>query len=100
MKSRDCLRNTVVIDLPPEPEVTEALETAITMARQHPERDMVIDFTRVSVVTSASLSKLLQLRKIVRDTGGSLVLRNMTPLTSGIFTVTGLDELFEFGDRS
>jgi len=100
MGIQDHTGNTAIVDLPPEPDMTEELETVITMVRQHVDRDVVIDFTNVGIATSLSLSRLLQLRKIMHDNGRSLVLRNVAPITRGIFSVVGFDELFEFCDRT
>ncbi len=99
MTIQDHTGNRVIVALPPEPDVTEGLETIIAMVRQHADRDVVIDFTNVGVVTSAGLSRLLQLRKTMHDNGHSLVLRNVAPITHGIFSTVGFDELFEFCDR-
>ncbi len=98
MGIQDHTGNTVIVDLPPEPQMTEDLEAVITMVRQHAARDVVIDFTHAGIVTSLSLSRLLQLRKIMRDNGRSLVLRHVAPITRGIFSTVGFDELFQFCD--
>lgn len=100
MRIQDDAGNTVIVDLPPEPDMTEELETVIAMVRQQVDRDVAIDFTNVGVVTSSSLSRLLQLRKIMHDNGRRLVLCNVAPMTHGIFSVVGFDELFEFCDRT
>lgn len=98
MRIQEHTDNTIIIELPPEQDITEELEAVITMVRQHAERDVVIDFTSVGIVTSAGLSRLLQLRKMMRDNGHSLVLRSVAPITQGIFSTVGFDELFEFCD--
>ncbi len=60
--------------------------------------DMVVDFSSVDIVTSSSLSKLLKLRKLTGDCGHRLVFCSVAPATKGIFTVTGLDGVFELAD--
>jgi len=100
MRIHEHADNTVIIDLPPEPGMTEELETVITMVRQRVDRDVAIDFTNIGIVTSSSLSRLLQLRKMMHDNGRSLVLCNVAPITRGIFSTIGFDELFEFCDRT
>ena len=98
MGIQDHTGNTVIVDLPPEPDMTEELETVIRMVRQHVDRDVVIDFTNVGIMLSLGLSRLLQLRKITDDNGRSLVLCSVAPVTRGVFSVVGLDGLFEFRD--
>ncbi|MHC4075457.1 MAG: STAS domain-containing protein, partial [Planctomycetota bacterium] len=57
--------------------------------------DVVVDFSSVDIVTSSSLSKLLKLRKLLADCSHKLVFCNVAAATKGIFTVTGLDGIFE-----
>ena len=97
MNVQDHAERAIVVSLPPDPRTTETLETVVETA-QRVNQDVVIDFASVSIMTSSSLSRLLQLRKIVRGNGRSLVLLNVTPLTRGVFSAVGLDDLFEFRD--
>jgi hypothetical protein len=41
----------------------------------------------------------LQLRQLLADSGHQLTLRNVAAATKGIFTVTGLDAIFELVDN-
>jgi anti-anti-sigma factor len=59
---------------------------------------VVIDFSKVDIITSSSLSKLLRLKKLMSDCGHRLIFCNVAPATKGIFTVTGLDDVFEIVD--
>jgi anti-anti-sigma factor len=88
----------LTIDLVPEPEMGTELENAINLVRCGGDCDVVVDFSSVDIVTSSSLSKLLKLRKLVGDCGRRLVLCNTVTATRGIFSVTGLDGVFEFAD--
>ena len=88
----------LLVDLPAEPEMGEELKTATQMARDRGDCEVVIDFSKVDIVTSSSLSKLLRLKKLLSDCGHRLVFCNVAPATKGIFTVTGLDGIFEIVD--
>lgn len=90
--------NVILVNLAAEPYMGEELATAITLAAEHPDKDVVIDFSDVAIVTSSSLSKLLKLRKTLFDNGRRLVLCSMSPKTKQIFKLTGLDGVFEFLD--
>lgn len=88
----------ILVDLPAEPEMGEELKTITQMARDRGDCEVVIDFSKVDIVTSSSLSKLLRLKKLMSDCGHRLVFCNVAPATKGIFTVTGLDGIFEIVD--
>jgi len=88
----------ILVDLPAEPEMGEELKTITEMVRNRGDCEVVVDFSKVDIVTSSSLSKLLRLRKLVGDCGHRLVFCTVAPATKGIFTVTGLDGVFEIVD--
>jgi len=88
----------LLVELPQEPELGDELKTVTEMVRDRGDCDVVVDFSSVDIVTSSSLSKLLRLRKLLVDCGHRLVFCNVAPATKGIFTVTGLDGIFELAD--
>jgi anti-anti-sigma factor len=90
--------NIVLVDLPQEPEMGDELKAVTEIMRDRGDCDLVVDFSAVDIVTSSSLSKLLKLRKLVGDCGHRLVFCSVAPATKGIFTVTGLDGVFELAD--
>jgi len=88
----------VLVDLPPEPEMGEELKTVTQIARDRGDCEVVVDFSKVDIITSSSLSKLLRLKKLMTDCNHRLIFCNVAPATKGIFTVTGLDGIFEIVD--
>lgn len=90
--------NIILVDLPQEPNMGDELKTITDMVRDRGDCDVVVDFSSVDIVTSSSLSKLLKLRKLLVDCGHRLIFCNVAPATRGIFTVTGLDGIFELAD--
>jgi len=88
----------ILVDLPPEPNMGDEIKTVTGVTRDRGDCDVVVDFSSVDIVTSSSLSKLLKLRKLLADCGHRLVFCNVAPATKGIFTVTGLDGIFEVAD--
>ena len=88
----------VLVDLPQEPEMGDELKAVTEIIRDRGDCDLVVDFSSVDIVTSSSLSKLLKLRKLTGDCGHRLVFCSVAPATKGIFTVTGLDGVFELAD--
>jgi len=90
--------DVILVDLPQEPEIGEELKTVTEIVRDRGDCDVVIDFSLVDIATSSSLSKLLKLRKLLADCGHRLIFCSVAPATRGIFTVTGLDGIFEITD--
>lgn len=88
----------ILVELPMEPQSGEELRAVMEIVRDRGDCDVVIDFTGVDIITSSSLSALLRLRKLVGDCGHRLVFCNVAPATKGVFTVTGLDGVFEIVD--
>ncbi len=88
----------ILVDLPQEPELGDELKTVTEAVRDRGDCEVVIDFSDVDIITSSSLSKLLKLRKLVGDCGHRLVFCSVAPATKGIFTITGLDGIFEMVD--
>jgi anti-anti-sigma factor len=98
MGIQDWSDDVILVDLPQEPHMGDELKTVIEIIRDRGNCDAVVDFSSIDIVTSSSLSKLLKLRKLLADCGHKLVLCNVAPATKGIFTVTGLDGVFELVD--
>jgi anti-anti-sigma factor len=88
----------IFVDLPREPRMRNELKTLIEIVRDRGDCDVVVDFTVVDIMTSTSISGLLRLRKLLADCGHRLIFCNVPPATRGVFSVVGLDEVFEFAD--
>jgi anti-sigma B factor antagonist len=56
----------------------------------------VIDFSHIDVVGGACLAGLLEVRRLLHDGGHKLTLCGVAPAIRGVFTITRLDDLFEF----
>jgi len=98
MGIQDWSEDIILVDLPQEPEMGDELKTVTEMVRDRGNCEVVIDFSSVDIITSSSISKLLKLRKLLTDCGHRLVFCSVAAATRGIFTVTGLDGIFEFAD--
>ena len=60
--------------------------------------DVVIDFSNVDVVTSSGISNLMIMRELLREHNRQLILCSVSASTMGVFTIAGLEEVFEFAD--
>lgn len=91
-------KNAVLVDLPPEPQMRDKIKAVTKLIHKRADHDIVMDFTSVDIMATPSISGLLRLRKLLADCGHQLILRNVAVATRGIFTITGLDGVFEFAD--
>ncbi len=60
--------------------------------------DVVIDFSNVEILHSSSISNLMILRELLHERECQLILCSVSPSIMSVFTVAGLDKLFEFVD--
>ena len=98
MGIQDWSEDIILVDLPAEPEMGDELQTVTGIVRDRGNCDVVVDFSNVDIVTSSSLSKMLKLRKLLNDCGHRLVFCGVPAATKGIFTITGLEGIFEIAD--
>lgn len=88
----------ILAELPAEPQIGDELKTIIEIVRDRGDCDVVVDFSNVDIITSSSLSGLLKLHKLLTDCEHKIIFCNVAAATKGVFTVTGLDGIFEFVD--
>ncbi len=88
----------IVVDLPDEPEMTDELISLADFLADKENFNVVVDFTSVGEITPAGLSRLLKLRQLTAQGGRRLVLCNIAPSAEGIFSVTGLTDLFDLAE--
>ena len=98
MEIQNWSEDVILVDLHREPQMADELTTVTDIVNDRGDCDVILDFSSVDIITSSSLSKLLKLRKLLADCGHRLVFSNVAPATRGIFTVTGLDGIFEVAD--
>lgn len=98
MDIQDWPEDVIFVDLPAEPQMADKLKTVTGIVRDRGNCDVVLDFSAIDIVMSSSLSQLLKLHKLLADCGHKLVFCNVGAATKGIFTVTGLDGIFEIAE--
>ncbi len=90
--------NIVLVNLENEPQMSEELRTVTEVACEQGNCDVVVDFTDIKLVTSSNIASLLRLRQVLKDVGHRLVLSGVNQRLAGVFTVAGVEQLFEFAD--
>jgi anti-anti-sigma regulatory factor len=88
----------VLVALHKEPETSNELKTLNETASEKSDFDVIIDFSRVEILASPSISNLIILHKLLRERGHRLILCNLSVPTKCIFTVAGVDAFFDFAD--
>ena len=91
--------NVLGVELPSkEPDIADELKAVNETVNNRPDCDVIIDFSAVEVMTSSSISNLLILRNLMAEHGRRLILCNVAVVTKCIFTVAGLNSIFEFAN--
>jgi len=92
-------KDVLFVDLPfKELQMGDELKSLNEIVSNRSDCDVVVDFSKVEIVTSSNISNLLALRALLREHGRQLILCGVSAPTKGIFTVAGLDAVFEFAN--
>lgn len=98
MELQNLSEDAVLAVLPAEPQLGNELKTVNEMVSTRCDFDMVLDFSRVEIVTSPNIANLLILHNWLRGCGHKLILCNLSLTTKCIFNVVGLSKFFDFAD--
>jgi anti-anti-sigma factor len=91
--------DVILVELPfKEPQIADELKSVNEIASNKPDLDVIIDFSKVEIITSSSIGNLIILRNLLHERGRRLMLCNAAPMTKCIFVVAGLKDIFEFVD--
>jgi anti-anti-sigma factor len=91
--------NIIVIELPAEPDLRAELDRAMEILQAGCNSDVIMDFSKVDIMTSMSLSGFLKVREVVCQAGRRLIFCNAKSITKDIFKVTCFDGIFEFAEN-
>jgi len=98
MEVENLTEDIIAFEIEREPAMAGELKTIAFIVEDRRDCDVVLDFTKVDIITSPSLAKLLKMRQTLLDVGRRLILCSVHPFTRSAFMVTGLDGLFECAD--
>ncbi|MHC4337364.1 MAG: STAS domain-containing protein [Planctomycetota bacterium] len=92
--------DTLLVELPPkEPRIANELRRVNELVSNKDNCNVIVDFSKVEIVSSASISNLMILREMLSGSGHQLVLCSVSLPVKGVFTVTGLEASFDFTDN-
>lgn len=95
MSVRDCREDVLVVDLPQGCDVGEELKAVAQLVHGQVQRDVVVNLSGVDILNTSHIAALLLLRQSLQACGHRLVLCNVGPRLTGVFSVTGLTVVFE-----
>jgi len=99
MDTQNVPEDVIVVDLPSqEPQIANKLKSINEIVSNRADCNVIIDFDGVEIITSSSISNLIILHKFLHEHGHKLILCNIAFVTKCIFTVAGLDSIFDFAD--
>lgn len=90
--------HVLLITLPVEPQSGSEAEMALRSAGARPDCDVIVDFSLVDIMSSATLCSLLILERQLSTTGHQLILCSVPTRIAGVFTRVGLHRLFQFAN--
>jgi anti-anti-sigma factor len=89
---------TLVVHLEDDPVLSEDMGEVNARLNDTP-RDVVLDFSDVTLLTSSGISAVLRLRKRQIEGGRRLLLCSPRDTVWSVFLTTGIDTLFEFAEN-
>jgi len=90
--------NIVLLVLPEEPQLNKEIQNLNEAVVGGEDCHVIISFSGVEVVNSASLSSLIILRDLLNKNARRLILCSVSFPTRCIFKVVGIERLFEFSE--
>ena len=81
-------------------EVEEIAETLRRLIQDGNVCNMVVDFSGVSFFSSQMLGLLVDIRRRIKDKGGTLLISGINLQLTRVFRITHLDKLFDFHETT
>jgi anti-anti-sigma regulatory factor len=98
MGTKKLADNILLIHLPAEPQISKELTGVNETLTDGCDCHVLVDFSRVEIITSSSISNLMILQRLARESGHKLILYNLAIPTRCIFRVVGLEKHFDFAE--
>ena len=88
--------NVLLVRLPEQPQQGDELEEVSNVLSEEFDRDVIVDFCEVKLLTSEMLCRLIVLERLLMRLGRVLILCNISGDIKHVFIRTGLVSIFEF----
>ncbi len=90
--------DVILITLPEQPQYGEEIDIVNKLLSNSVDFDVLVDFSKVEILTSGSICGLMILDKLLKGSGRKLVLYNLPSAIKQIFVRTGLLVVFDLAD--
>lgn len=70
----------------------------LSYLKQHPGIHLLLNFEKVTYMSSAALTELLRINQAQRDANGTMRLCSLSPVIRNVFEITNLEKLFFIHD--
>ena len=90
--------DVLLIILPKLPQHGHEIEIVIELLCDSADFDVMVDFSKVEILTSGSICGLITLDKLLKKSGRNLVLFDIPSAIKQIFMRTGLMVVFDLAD--
>jgi anti-anti-sigma regulatory factor len=98
MATQNLSEHVLLITLPAEPQLSRDLEVVAQSTRPASDCDVIVDFSLVEVLPSATICHLIVLERVLSAAGRELVLCSVSVNVKAVFRRVGLHKLFRFAD--
>lgn len=100
MDIRQLEPDVLLVGLPGEPQLRPELALVRQNAARMEGNHVIVDFSRVEIITSVSIGELMRLQKAVSTWGGRLIFCSVRLVTKCILRTVGLELCFEFAENT
>ncbi len=98
MATQNLSEHVLLITLPAEPQLGRDLEVVARSTHPASDCDVIVDFSLVEVLPSATICHLIVLDRVLSAAGRELILCSASPAVKAVFRRVGLHKLFRFTD--
>ncbi len=90
--------DVLLITLPEQPQYGQEIEIVNKLLSDSGDFDVMVDFSKVEILTSGSICGLITLDKLLKGSGRKLAFFNIPSAIKQIFVRTGLLAVFNLAD--
>ncbi len=98
MATQSLSEHVLLINLPAEPQLSRDLEAVAQATHPSSDCDVIVDFSLVQILPSATICHLIVLERVLSAAGRELVLCSVAPSIKAVFRRVGLHNLFRFAN--
>ena len=95
MSIREWSRDVILVSLSPRSAKHDELQKVAAMVQGKVGCNVAVDFSRIDVAGCAMLTRLIELRRLLRIHRHRLILYSLAPATHDIFRILRLDRVFD-----